>query len=678
MHVIGKDWLYTKLVDAADAAGMPDPLAWSGEQLRIIVANDPNSKAHPLAVEALQNTPAARWAVPGGGRFAGGIEGAEPANRVIPAPEAGTETPLAMVPNPTIGVKGKAPAPRRPVGPGLPPPPAAGDGRPGAIPPAAPRGPAPNADPRKPPAPGMSRIATKGGKYVFDGEIESYDPKTNSVKVRTSTGQRVSIDYDSLDRNSLRQFRGRVGEHNERVAFEDEKEDYDKKHGIGAYDNRFAPETSYPEHSGPDGKGGARLAARRGVERDAALKFEVDKHNKAMLGVSAEPGPVADVPPKAKQAAEQAAGVAAPAAQPARQQEPAHITEARERNAQQARVDKFTTRVYNEWQKQADEQYADQRANGVKDEDIVITPPPPSVVAMMDRKYKSAVMQYRRHVGAHIDAGVSLQEFAESQGVDFDVVSDAAESAGERTVATAHQHHLRTTEAANRHRESRMAPESRAAMHRKEAQAILRNPESTPAQRAHAYTLAGEHDMAQTELNAHAATEAARHQAAAEAARAGGRVREEEKEPDSLTVSVYDAVDSLPPGSSFDTMIAAGQHALESQGMADPKDPTGVSRDRVISVLGDRAWQRLAGGTIAPGSAEAYYFWRIVIGRQAEVESAKAANATPPPPLSKNEFVALASTRRVKEQVAAKWYDRFRGASSPATEVGTDDSAAVE
>jgi hypothetical protein len=28
--------------------------------------------------------------------------------------------------------------------------------------------------------------------------------------------------------------------------------------------------------------------------------------------------------------------------------------------------------------------------------------------------------------------------------------------------------------------------------------------------------------------------------------------------------------------------------------------------------------------------------------------------------------------------VAAKWYDRFRGASSPATEVGTDDSAAVE
>jgi hypothetical protein len=658
MHVIGKDGLYTKLVDAADAAGMPDPLAWAGEQLRIIVANDPNSKAHPLAVEALQNTPAARWAVPGGGRFAGGVEGQKPANRVMPAAVAGTETPLAMVPNPTIGMKTPARGPQRPVEPGLPPAPAAGNGRPGRIPPPPPKGPAPRVDPRKPPVPGFERFATRDGAHAFDGQIHSYDPETGTVKIQTATGHKVSIEYTYLDDDSKKKFEGRVAEHNEKVDFEDEKEDFAKKHGVGAYENRFAPEMAFPEHRGPDGMGGARLAARRGKDRDAARQSAVDAHNIAM-GVNPEPAPVADIPPAAKAAAEDVALLAAFAAKDAEAKapppaEPAHLAAGRRNVADRAAADAA-----------GEAALAEHLESGAKG------PPPQEAADMMDRKFKAAAAKYRLHEAKYRARNIDLDTFAQQMGVDTGMVSPEVYEAGQNMIHSVTEHNNRQRETANRHRESNMHPAAMAASARK----VIDDPNSTPQQRAHAYTMMGQPAMAQAELAAHATVESARHKAEAEANASGGRAPAEEKEPDPLAVTVHDAVDSLPPGSSFDTMVAAAQHALEAQGMGEVD-----AKDRVRSVLGDRAWSRLASGSVSSGSAEAFFFWKMVIGKQQEVEAATAAGKPAPPPLSEREFIDLARQHGIKDRAyAAKWYHRFRGTRPPAAGgVGSDDSAAVE
>jgi hypothetical protein len=657
-HVLGKDWLHNKLVDAADAAGMPDPAAWAGEQLRIIVANNPNSKAHPLAVEALQRTPEARWAVPGGGRFAGGVEGQKPANRVMPAAVAGTETPLAMVPNPTIGMKAPARGPQRPVEPGLPPAPAAGNGRPGRIPPPLPKGPAPRVDPRKPPVPGFERFTTRDGAHAFDGQIHSYDPETGTVKIQTATGHKVSIEYTYLDDDSKKKFEGRVAEHNEKVDFEDEKEDFAKKHGVGAYENRFAPEMAFPEHRGPDGMGGARLAARRGKDRDAARQSAVDAHNIAM-GVNPEPAPVADIPPAAKAAAEDVALLAAFAAKDAEAKapppaEPAHLAAGRRNVADRAAADAA-----------GEAALAEHLESGAKG------PPPQEAADMMDRKFKAAAAKYRLHEAKYRARNIDLDTFAQQMGVDTGMVSPEVYEAGQNMIHSVTEHNNRQRETANRHRESNMHPAAMAASARK----VIDDPNSTPQQRAHAYTMMGQPAMAQAELAAHATVESARHKAEAEANASGGRAPAEEKEPDPLAVTVHDAVDSLPPGSSFDTMVAAAQHALEAQGMGEVD-----AKDRVRSVLGDRAWSRLASGSVSSGSAEAFFFWKMVIGKQQEVEAATAAGKPAPPPLSEREFIDLARQHGIKDRAyAAKWYHRFRGTRPPAAGgVGSDDSAAVE
>jgi hypothetical protein len=657
LHVLGKDWLQNKLVDAADAAGMPDPVAWAGEQLRIIVANNPNSKAHPLAVEALQRTPEARWAVPGGGRFAGGVEGQKPANRVMPAAVAGTETPLAMVPNPTIGMKTPARGPQRPVEPGLPPAPAAGNGRPGRIPPPLPKGPAPRVDPRKPPVPGFERFTTRDGAHAFDGQIHSYDPETGTVKIQTATGHKVSIEYTYLDDDSKKKFERRVADHNEKVDFEDEKEDFAKKHGVGAYENRFAPEMAFPEHRGPDGMGGARLAARRGKDRDAARQSAVDAHNIAM-GVNPEPAPVSDIPPAAKAAAEDVALLAAFAAKDAEAKapppaEPAHLAAGRRNVADRAAADAAGEAAYAE--------YLESESKGL---------PPQEVLDMMTRKFKSAVAKYRLHEAKYRARNLGLDVFVQQMGIDPAMVDPEVYEVGHNMIHSVTEHNNRQREATNRHRESNMHPAAKAASARK----VIDDPNSTPQQRAHAYTMMGQPAMAQAELAAHATVESARHTAEAEANARSGRAPAEEKEPDPLAVTVHDAVDSLPPGSSFDTMVAAAQHALEAQGMGEVD-----AKDRVRSVLGDRAWSRLASGSVSPGSAEAFFFWKMVIGKQQEVEAATAAGKPAPPPLTEKEFVDMAGQRGIKPGVAAKWYHRFRGTRPPAAGgVGSDDSAAVE
>lgn len=680
-HMLGKDWLFDKLVNAADAAGIENPAEFAGEQVRIIAANNPDSQAHPLTIEVLQLTPEARWAVPGGGRFAGQVAGEQPRPRGAAAP---------------------APA-RRPAG-EMPGAPVAKEGRPGPIAPPAPKGPAPRVDPTKPPEPGFNRFRTRDGAHAFDGQIVSYDPDTGTVKIQTPTGHKVSIEYGYLDDDSKSLFEGRVAEHNEKVEFEDEREDFDDKHGKGAHENRFAPEMAFPEHRGADGMGGARLAARRRMDRDAARQREVDAHNAAM-GVTPEPGPVADVPPAARAAAEAAApqddavsraerrlaekkerlrqlelaeprdlartgelrngpadlerlqreldaaraGVGRPAAVPPKRNEtPDHIVEARKRN---------------EGRRQAD-------AGGMADYDAYVAagrkgPAPQSARDVMTRKFQQAVQAYRRNARHH--GGKSVLEVAKEMGVDTDLVDPVILASGSAAANKAADHQAQHEFRANAHRRSNMQAGARTAA----AQAILQDPESTPHQRAAAYTDIGRPDLAKAELDAHATTTSAKHQADAAADLERSRRPGEESDPTAtplqqLAEATLGAFDDDVSGAAMEAALGLAIH--QQNNIEAP-----IAAKYATLFVQKHMWSKIKEGK--RNAVLQHFITNDVIGD---------ARSDKPKPKTYEQFEAEAKSNGVNSVTAAQLWEQATGRKAPVrrapapTEVGIPETTGIE
>jgi hypothetical protein len=175
--------------------------------------------------------------------------------------------------------------------------------------------------------PGTVTLRSDNGRYHVQGIVTGYDEDNDYVHfLNLETGKPGRVPMERLDEDS----RFHVYNHGLAGGFQDRAwaEEYDRKeaekrknfddaHGVGTYDNRFAPETAYPEHRGPDGFGGHRLAAQRGRARQQQNQAVVDQHNRGM-GVQ-QPAPRAAAPQPAPQPAAQPPAPPAPEPQPQQQ-----------------------------------------------------------------------------------------------------------------------------------------------------------------------------------------------------------------------------------------------------------------------------------------------------------------------------------------------------------------------
>ena len=520
------------------------------------------------------------------------------------------------------------------------------------------------------PAEGFQRFRLTDGQQV-DGKIVSHDPSTNTVKVQTPEGRKVSIDVDSLDDRSRSQYTDRVAEHDERVKFDAEKKAYEDRMGPGSFDIRHGVVT----HT--DGRSVLTPPNTRTEKRKTAQQKPARPFNEVQP-------PAPGVPPAAAAVAEEVL-----------RQPPEALANPDEdrfaRNAQMRRSDTQTRLRSGQGFANVEQQgpledtgltdaimddrarqdgvvrgqlrenvQAQQRGMQRRAEDDRAWADDNPVLAENERRWMQAVRNYREGLAP---PDMTLADYAQSQGVNTSLLrtingrnADARVSAAGKSYDEKVEADTRTRIARNNYRRSRMSPIAL----REQYEQVLMDPNATPEQKAAAYSGLGEKDLAKQVLLGQAGV------AVTEAAAAGDRP----PAPQTAHDVVGNAVRSLPPGATVDERISAGAQALMAgDNTMTPEQATHLAREPIQREV-------LREAMTAPPNSPAFAWVLRTIHRLNQQGAPEVdAQGKPLPRMTRMEFQTYVAVTNpsIGASAAGRLYDRV-----VMPQFASDDRPAVE
>ena len=482
----------------------------------------------------------------------------------------------------------------------------------------------------KPLPPGMVRV------NGVVGEIAAHDPEAGMVRIAAPGGQSTWVAVADLDDHGRKAYASRIGEHNGRVEYEQEKKAFEDVNGEGTWDHRHAYENAYPELRGPDGRGGTRLAARRALQSQVQTQELTSDHNRQMAALRGRLN----------------GGAAAAQVQPQPAPEPVPV-----------KAQEVAQKVV--------EQQAQPQAQPKP------TAPEKSPV---EKLWHKVAREYANNLGKFTERGITLDEHFEAVAAAEGLAASSADihpSVYERT-----HNMLDARQDYDRRRENARNNWHWAALGRggreKVAHQIINNPNSTPQEVANAHNILGNWDAASQTIAADAAVRAAKHKADADIAAAGANGRGGKPEAAPVQDVAYAALGRLPQNASIESRSAAVRAALINQpgNQMTPEEAASQAETIVEGPL----WQQLSSADPIPlASPEGHFFWRTTIQRGGPVRDPdNPAKVVTPPTMTEAEFVAMAMGHGVRETDARRRYAEFtRPRGAAATQVGTNDAPAI-
>ena len=564
-----------------------------------------------------------------------------------------------------------------------------------------PRGPATTLPPD-----GYDRFTSTNG-YTQDAIITGYSPSAGTVTLEKPDGTKVRVALDKLNEQSRKAVEARIGADTEIKAHnataDARRKEFEEVNGEGTFDQRFAPETAYPEHRGAGGINDARrLAARRQAQREVDGQAVVTDHNAQMARIRGgrsqvtpdQPADADPIPPRAREAAQAAVaprgmtdqerfdanaqlrrqdtgnrlasgqGFANVEQQGALEVGGANQTVIANRDAAKAEQDardKEVAKGRNQFER------AQQGREWRERQEMLAALPPDERAALIrqenaDKVYSQAFRDYSRNAVKNREAGVSFpmylngvlqQHNMQSPGVDNDLstadVSNEAKNNRARYVANAETTQRR--EAASMNNRVGVAMSRGATTPGFEAAVrILRDPRAPQSDRNAAFVAISampgfDQRTALAMMNSENAVESQRIAADAESGAEAPKPR--------VDATVDDAVQAMP-GADHDSVIhtAAGQIAAEQ----------GIDDDRAMALataaVVRRAWAAANAGSL--GRVDESYL------REAVIHGADpATGARQPKPLTEPEFVQRASRFGIAPDRASGIYRQLMRPPAP-------------